>query len=117
MLWADDLVLISDSEKGMQQQLDGLIEFCSLNLMGVNEIKTKCMAVSSKGDIVMSLIFNNNDIEQVSIFKCLCVIVKSICKIKKICVRMIIHICVIRGGKLNLIFYIGCDLLPQFLSK
>ena len=85
--------------------------------MDANEIKTKGMAVSCKGDIVISLMFNNNDIEQVTQHKCLCVIVKSICKIKKMCLRMIIHICVIRGGKLNLIFYIGCDLLPHFLSK
>ena len=31
ILWADDLVLLSDSEKGMQNQLDGLLKFCSLN--------------------------------------------------------------------------------------
>ena len=27
LLWADDLVLVSDSEKGLQEQLNGLQEF------------------------------------------------------------------------------------------
>ena len=80
ILWADDLVLISDSEKGMQRQLDGLLKFCSLNLMSVNEIKTKCMAVGSNCATVMNLSFNSNEIEQVTQYKCLGVIVKSIRK-------------------------------------
>ena len=71
--------MISDSEKGMQRQLDGL-KFCSLNLMSVNEIKTNCMAVGSKGENVMNLRFNSNEIEQVTQYKCLGVIVKLIRK-------------------------------------
>ena len=43
LLWADDLVLISDSEPGLQKQLDGLSKFCSKNLMIVNELKTKVL--------------------------------------------------------------------------
>ena len=34
--------------KGMQNQLDGLLNFCSLNLMSVNEIKTKAMVIGNK---------------------------------------------------------------------
>ena len=48
MLWADNLVLLSDSEKGVQNQFDGLLKFCSLNLMSVNQIKTKSMVIGSK---------------------------------------------------------------------
>ena len=48
--------------------------------MSVNEIKTKCMTVSSKGATVMNLRLNNNEIEQVTHYKCLGVIVKSIGK-------------------------------------
>ena len=43
LLWADDLILFSDTFKGLQVQLDGLKQFCSNNHMIVNEIKTKVM--------------------------------------------------------------------------
>ena len=43
LLWADDLILFSDTFKGLQIQLDGLKQFCSNNHMIVNEIKTKIM--------------------------------------------------------------------------
>ena len=32
ILWADDLILITDEENGMQRHLDGLLEFCRKNL-------------------------------------------------------------------------------------
>ena len=48
--------------------------------MSVNEIKTKCMAVGSNCATVMNLSFNSNEIEQVTQYKCLGVIVKSIRK-------------------------------------
>ena len=62
----------------MQKQLDGLLKFCPLSLMSVNEIKTKCMVVGSKGNGAINLTFNNNEIEQVPQYKCLGVIVRSI---------------------------------------
>ena len=43
LLWADDLILFSDTFHGLQIQLDGLNQFCSNNHMIVNEIKTKVM--------------------------------------------------------------------------
>ena len=46
MLWADDLVLLSDSASGLQKQLDGLLEFCSKYQMIVYELKTKVMIYS-----------------------------------------------------------------------
>ena len=78
ILWADDLVLLSDSEKGMQNQLDGLLKFCSLNLMSVNEIKTKSMVIGNKSEARVNLTFNKKDIEQVNQYKRLGVIVCSI---------------------------------------
>ena len=36
ILWACDFLLLSDSEKGMQNQLDGLLKFCYLNLMSAS---------------------------------------------------------------------------------
>ena len=44
LLWADDLILFSDTPEGLQKRLDGLMRFCSKNQMIVNELKTKCMA-------------------------------------------------------------------------
>ena len=78
ILWADDLVLLSDSERGMQNQLDGLLKFCSLNLMSVNEIKTKSMVIGNKSKARINLTFDKKDIEQVNQYKCLGVIVRSI---------------------------------------
>ena len=43
LLWADDLILFSDTFRGLQIQLDGLTQFCSNNHVIVNEIKTKVM--------------------------------------------------------------------------
>ena len=77
ILWADDLVLLFDSEKGMQNQLDGLLKFCSLNLMSVNEIKSKSMVIGNKSKARVNLTFKK-DIEQVNQYKCLGVIVRSI---------------------------------------
>ena len=36
ILWADDLILLSDTLGGIQKQLDGLKHFCSKNQMSVN---------------------------------------------------------------------------------
>ena len=43
ILWADDLVLMSDTPGGLQRQLDGLFLFCSKYQLIVNELKTKIM--------------------------------------------------------------------------
>ena len=64
----------------MKKQLHGLLKCCSLNLMSVNEIKTKCMVIGSKGNGAINLTFNNNEIEQVPQYKCLGVIVRSLRK-------------------------------------
>ena len=78
ILWADDLVLLSDSEKGMQNQLDGLLKICSFNLMSVNEIKTKSMVIGNKSDARVNLTSNKQNFEQVNQYKWLGVIVRSI---------------------------------------
>ena len=50
LLWADDLILFSDTEKGIQKQLDGLKEVCEINRMIVNETKTKVMTFGKKNN-------------------------------------------------------------------
>ena len=43
LMWADDLIIISDSATGLQRQLDGLAKFCAKNRMIANNLKTKAM--------------------------------------------------------------------------
>ena len=75
LLWADDLILFSDTFKGLQIQLDGLKQFCSNNHMIVNEIKTKIMVF---GNPKRSKIhFNSVDIDEVTDYKYLGNIISS----------------------------------------
>ena len=76
ILWADDLVLFSDSISGIQKQLDGLFSFCSKNMMIVNELKTKMMVFGNgaKADIF----FNGNLLKWVDQYKYLGNIISSI---------------------------------------
>ena len=67
LLWADDLVLLSDTFHGLQTQLDGLGKFCHKNHMIVNEMKTKLM-VFGKPEI-SKLRFNFVDIAEVNVYK------------------------------------------------
>ena len=67
LLWADDLILLSDSVEGLQTQLNGLLEFCANNHMLVNYVKTKCMAFGNSGKF--QLTFNSKPIERVNKYK------------------------------------------------
>ena len=67
LLWADDLILVSDSIEGIQRQLNGLLQFCSDNLMFANEIKTKIIVFGSKEKIIV--FFNGKPIEQVGQYR------------------------------------------------
>ena len=75
LLWAEGLILISDSHEGLQKQLDGLQTFCAENVMIVNELKTKVMAFG-KCDVI-KVHFNGKIIEQVINYKYLGNIVTS----------------------------------------
>ena len=105
ILWAHDLVLLSDSEKGMQNQLDGLLKFCSLNLMSVNEIKKKSMAIGNRSKARINLTFNKKDIEQVNQYKCFGVIDRLISGNNEDIFAYHTHTCVIRVEKPYLVFF------------
>ena len=75
-LWADNLVLISDSESGLQKQLDGLSKFCSKNLTIVNELKTKVLVFGSQTKV--NIDFNGKTIEHVESYKYLGNIVNTV---------------------------------------
>ena len=76
LLWADDLVLLFDSAKGLQKQFDGLLQFCAKNLMIVNETKTKAMIFGERKDD--TFYFNGKTIETVEQYKYLGVMISSI---------------------------------------
>ena len=68
LLWADDLILLSDSVKGLQIQLDGLFNFCKDSMMIVNETKTKIM-VFGNAEKNPSFSYNNKTLDVVNQYK------------------------------------------------
>jgi exonuclease III len=80
ILWADDLVIMSDTAEGLQQQLDGVFNFCKQNHMIVNELKTKVMVYGSKEELP-SLKYNGKVLEVVTKYKYLGVIFNDIQRI------------------------------------
>ena len=78
LLWADDMVLFSESVKDMQKLLNCLFKFCSRNLIMVNEAKTKCMVFGTREH--PDLFFNNVKIKIVTEYKYLGNILSPIIK-------------------------------------
>ena len=68
--WADDLVLLSNSEEGLQKMLKTLELYCCENKLQINTDKTKCM-IFNKGGRLMRRNFQINGIpiENVRTFK------------------------------------------------
>jgi hypothetical protein len=81
LLWADDLVIMSDSPEGLQHQLNALHVFCSHYQMIVNELKTKIMVFGNSKE-ELHFIFNNKSLEIVKEYKYLGVIFNSVCNIR-----------------------------------
>ena len=75
LLWADDLILVSDSPDGLQRQLNGLFDFCCDNKMVVNEMKTRVMVCGSSTDNV-KIKFNNKVLDVVDQYEYLGNIIK-----------------------------------------
>ena len=78
LLWADDLILVSDSLTGLKKQLLCLYKFCSNNRMIINELKTKVMVFGSNDKYEIS--FNGSLIKQVDKYKFLGVIFQTVHK-------------------------------------
>ena len=49
ILWADDLVMISESKEGLSKMLQDLALFSSANGLKINADKTKCMGFNITG--------------------------------------------------------------------
>ena len=64
--WADDLILLSDSQTGLQNCLNKLNDFCKKWHLPVNTLKTKCMVIRKrKQNNLCTYHFNNSYIEMV----------------------------------------------------
>ena len=67
LLYADDIVLISESAKGLQNSIDSLHSFCAKWHLIVNTAKTKVMQIGPKN--ATNFLYNNQNIENVETFK------------------------------------------------
>ena len=52
LLWADDIVILSESEEGLQNMLQNLTNYVNENRMAINASKTKCMIFNKPGRFV-----------------------------------------------------------------
>ena len=71
LVWADDLLLVSDTTDGLQKQLNGLANFSSPNLMILNEMKTKILVFGKHpiGSNVKDIYFNGKVIHRSQKYK------------------------------------------------
>jgi hypothetical protein len=60
LFWADDLVMFSDSEEGLQKMLNVLEIYCRENELTVNTKKTKCMIFNKTGRLLLRAFYLND---------------------------------------------------------
>ena len=75
MLWADDLILVSETASGLQKQLNALQVFCKHNYMSANESKTKFVVFGKHKPVAIS--YDRKEIEQVQHYKYLVVLINA----------------------------------------
>ena len=67
IIWADDILLLSETKSGLQSQLESLHLYSITNLLSVNLKKTKCMCFNRKGTFIRSnLHLNGTHLEDVN---------------------------------------------------
>ena len=57
ILWADDIILLSDNEKGLSTLLSELKNYSDLNQLKINTDKTKCMIFNKSGRLIRRSFF------------------------------------------------------------
>ena len=80
LLWADDMIIVSNSANGLQSSLDNLFKYCSQWQLILNVMKTKIL-VYNKAAIKTRMppfTFNGSDIEIVSEYKYLGCVFKDL---------------------------------------
>lgn len=69
LLYADDLLLLSETEEGLQTCIDSLQNYCQTWKLQLNTDKTKIMIFSNKKVKYPKFLFNGNEIEIVDEYK------------------------------------------------
>jgi hypothetical protein len=70
LLYADDMVLLSQTEEGLQRSLNGLSKYCKEWNLTVNIDKTKVLVFNKPGRLIKTTVnFNNKQIENVTNYK------------------------------------------------
>ena len=52
LMWADDILILSESEDGLQRKLNTLGVYCVTNKLAVNTNKTECMIFNKTGRLM-----------------------------------------------------------------
>ena len=70
LIWADDIILLSESEDGLNKMLKSMESYCIQNELTVNTDKNKCMIFNKTGRLIRkTFTFNNNTLEIVRSYK------------------------------------------------
>ena len=71
LLWADDILILSESEKGLQTKLNELEKYCETNKLSVNTKKTQCMIFNKTGRLLKNykFVYKNSPLECVREYK------------------------------------------------
>ena len=59
IMWADDILILSETEEGLQRKLDALGVYCTHNKLSVNTDKTECMIFNKTGRTMNYKFFYN----------------------------------------------------------
>lgn len=71
LIWADDVVLFSENQEGLNNMLNSMGKYCKDNELIINIDKTKCMILNKTGRLIRTKKFslNNSNIEIVRSYK------------------------------------------------
>ena len=83
LLWADDILILSESGDGLQRKLNTLGIYCTNNKLSVNTGKTECMIFNKTGRLIEDkFLFNSTTIKNVRKYKYLGILVTPSGEIK-----------------------------------
>ena len=71
IMWADDILILSETKEGLQRKLDALAEYSKRNKLTVNTKKTQCMIFNKTGRLLKNYKFtyDNKTLECVREYK------------------------------------------------
>ena len=60
IIWADDIVILSETEVGLSESLNILEKYCNQNILKINADKTKCMIFNKTGRLIRKTFYLGN---------------------------------------------------------